>query len=186
MKCEPCYGRGVFWYVEPEGKGTGEIWNDPFNKKNPGNGSRVRKGWYERCLACNGEGLRDEKRTAKRIEFCIGQSLSLHAGLIPENFGLNTPENQAWKIGSEKIRASANESVWLASNSMLLIVHGDQDWKPDIQARKELERTPAVEAKYYAWLNPGVFTGKYVGLLIKALKEWNSLAPAPEVAVKSS
>jgi len=168
MNCEHCHGWGVVWKNEETCTG----------------GRDYKRGWFEKCLACDGEGLKDEKRVAKRIEFCVGQSLSLHEKMIPDNFGLNTPENQAWKIGGEKLRANANESVWLASNGMLLIVHGDGGWHPDIKARQELDQTPTVEAKYYAWLNPGVFTGKYVGLLIEALEEWNSLAPAAEVVSK--
>lgn len=177
-KCSPCYGRGVFWYQEPEGKGTGEIYKDPFNKQSPLNGTRIRKGWYEVCQACDGEGYIG-KKPIKEVPFIVGQSVHVKKLADPDTFGPNTPENRAWKLNRVK------ESVWLASNGMLLITHGDEEWdgECEIVSYAEVERRtgkPAVKAKYYAWMNHGTFVGPHVPELIKALEEYNRLTATLE------
>lgn len=129
------------------------------------------KGWMELCPECKGEGS-PEKKDPFKVDFCVGKSISLHEDMIPYDFARNTPENMAWKLGTEKTRGHSGEAAWLASNGMLLIVHGDRG-RAEILERKDCRITPSVEAKYYAWLCPGVITGPHVDLLIEALNEYN-------------
>lgn len=182
-RCKTCNGLGVSWQQEPKGQGTGDIYHDPFNKKNPANGTRIRRGWSQVCSDCGGEGLPGgAKRSVKPVCYEILKALRINHRLDPTDFGLNTPEFIRWKCGDGIAGGSSGnpaESVWLASNGMLLIVHGDGG-RCEIVARSDTRVTPPVEAQYYCWLNPGLFISPHVELLAEALREYNALAKEAE------
>lgn len=159
-QCEQCQGDGVRWKNEEKPTSVGH------------DGKLYCKGWMEVCSLCQGEGAK-EKKKASWVDFSVGKSITISQDMIPYDFARNTPENLAWKIGTEKATGHAGESAWMASNGVLLIVHGDRGHS-EIVGRKDIDITPSVEAKYYAWLCPGVLTGPYVELVIEALNEYNA------------
>jgi len=158
--CPGCSGHSVRWVVEKEPTGKNS------------DGSLYRRGWMEKCPTCDGEGC-SEKKKAIKVDFHVGKSLTISQKMIPYNFARNTPENIAWKLGTNGTNGHASESAWLASNGVLLVVHGGRGC-PEVLERTESQITPSVEAKYYAWLCPGVLTGPHVDLVIDALREYNA------------